>query len=171
MTRFESMAKGKRRPKREITLEELLDLGTRSDAEIKRLLDTAKQRLEPLKVLLAEVSDHWGYEDPIYRFYHHSFKVYGVQASTERIVDEIQALAPHLKLNPDFLTIVDAGTGKRFESSHNKNWRRHTRPILEAFFHARHMLAMVCKYAEELDEPPNPMPSGWATVLYLYNLR
>ena len=86
-------------------------------------------------------------------------------------MDGIQALAPHLKLNPDFLTIVDAGTGKRFESSHNKNWRRHTRPIFEAFFHARHMLAMVCKYAEELDEPPNPMPSGWATVLYLYNLR
>ena len=82
--RFESMAKGKRRLKRDITLEELLDLDTRSDAEIKRLLDTAKQRLELLKALLAEVSDHWGYEDPIYRFYHHSFKVYGVQAQGER---------------------------------------------------------------------------------------
>jgi hypothetical protein len=80
-------------------------------------------------------------------------------------------IAPHLKLNPQFLQIIGEGTGKEFDPSHNADWLRHTRPIIEAFFHARHMLAMVCKYAEELAEPPQPMPSGWATVLYLYNLR
>jgi hypothetical protein len=30
--------------------------------------------------------DWWGYEDPIYRFYHHSFKVYALQEQTSRIV-------------------------------------------------------------------------------------
>lgn len=43
--------------------------------------------------------------------------------------------------------------------------------ILKAFFHARHILAMVCEYAEELDAPPNLLSSGWANVLELYNLR
>jgi hypothetical protein len=42
---------------------------------------------------------------------------------------------------------------------------------VEAFFHARHLLRMVCKYAEELPKPPQVLPSGWATVLYLFNLR
>ena len=30
---------------------------------------------------------------------------------------------------------------------------------------------MACKYGEELRDLPNPMPSGWAAFLYLYNLR
>ena len=59
----------------------------------------------------------------------------------------------HRELNPYFQRIVTEGTGKRFDISHNQHWLRHARPILEAFFHARHFLEMICKYAEELDEP------------------
>lgn len=152
-------------------LKYLLDLQSRSAEETKKLLATAKQRLPQLKTLLEEVSDHWGYEDPIYRFYHGSFKVYHIQAQTQRIVAELQALAPHLKMNEEFLQIVREGTGKEIDKTSNHDWSRNTRPLIEAFFHARHFLAMVCKYAEELSEPPQPMPSGWATVLYLFNLR
>ena len=46
-----------------------------------------------------------------------------------------------------------------------------TRPILEAFFHARYFLEMVCKYGRKLKAPPQVLPSGWAAVLYLYQLR
>jgi hypothetical protein len=46
-----------------------------------------------------------------------------------------------------------------------------TRPIVEAFFHARYFLEMVCGYGRQLTEPPSPLPSGWAAVLYLYGLR
>lgn len=141
------------------------------EEEIKNLLQVAKARLPQLRKILAEVSDHWGYEDPIYRFYHQSFKVYYVQAKTQKIVSELKALAPHLKMNEDFMQVVSEGTGKDFHESHNKDWLRHTRPMVEAFLHAKHLLEMVCKYAEELDESPQIMPSGWATVLYLYNLR
>lgn len=144
---------------------------TRTEEESKHLLHAMKARLPQLKALLTEVSSHWGYEDPIYRFYHQSFKVYNVQASTLQMVAELQALAPHLKLNSDFKKIVAEGTGKKFDTSHNKNWLRHARPIMEAYFHARHMLEMVCKYAKELKKIPQMLPSGWATVLYLYNLR
>ena len=155
----------------EPSLKELQELQKRKMPEMKLLLEAAKRRLPELKTLLAEVSDHWGYEDSIYRFYHHSFKVYRVQAMTQQIVAELQALAPHLKLNEDFLQIVREGTGKQFELAHNENWLAHTRPIVEAFLHARHILAMLSKYADELETPPQVLPSGLATVLYLYNLR
>lgn len=135
------------------------------------MLSAAKRRLPELKALLSANFDHWGYQDPIYRFYHQSFKVYGLQTATLKIVAALQALLPHRKLNSDFLKIVAEGTGKEFEMSHNANWLKHTRPIVEAFFHAHHMLLMVCVYAEKLPEPPQALPSGWATVLYLYNLR
>ena len=155
-----------------LPLREYLALQLRREPEEKRLLKTAKRRLPKLKALLAEVSDHWGYEDGIYRFYHHSFKVYyRLQPATLKIVEALQALAPHLKLNADFMQIVAAGTRREFKAAHNKNWSRHTGPIVEAFFHARHMLAMACKYAEELPKPPPVLPSGYATFLYLYNLR
>lgn len=143
----------------------------RREEETRKLLSAAKCKLPELKVLLASASDHWHYEDPIYRFYHQSFKVYRLQTTTLKIVEELQALAPHLKLNSFFLKIVAQGTGKNFNLSHNANWLRRTRPMVEAFFHARHILLMVCKYAEELPEPPPILPSGWATVLYLYNVR
>ena len=143
----------------------------RREEEAGKLLSAAKRKLPELKALLASVSDHWGYEDPVYRFYHQSFKVYSLQTTTLKIVSELQALAPHLKLNSDFLEIVAEGTGKQFDMSHNANWLKHTRPIEEAYFHARHLLRMVCKYAEELPKPPQVLPSGWATVLYLFNLR
>jgi hypothetical protein len=143
----------------------------RREEEAGKLLSAAKHKLPELKALLASCSDHWHYEDPIYRFYHQSFKVYSLQTTTLKIVAELQALAPHLKLNPFFLKIVAEGTGKKFDLSHNAKWLKYTRPIVEAFFHAHHMLLMVCKYAEELPEPPSMLPSGWATVLYLYNIR
>lgn len=131
-------------------------------AEEKQLLVLAKRRLPELNELLASVSDHWGYEDPIYRFYHASFKVMRAQTATLKIVETLQSLAPHLKLNPDFLQIVAEGTTKPPASP---------RAIIEAFFHARHFLEMLCKYAKELAEPPPVLPSGWATVMYLYNIR
>lgn len=139
--------------------------------EIQKIFQKAKQCLPELKKLYSEISAHWGYEDAIYRFYHHSFKVYDIQDMTEKIVEKLQELAPHRTLDSDFQKIIKEGTGKVFVESHNKNWLGHTRPMLEAFFHARFMLGMICKYAEELEEPPDLLPSGWAAILHLYNLR
>jgi hypothetical protein len=33
------------------------------------------------------------------------------------------------------------------------------------------MLGMVVRYGEQLDTPPQGLPSGWAAVLCLYHLR
>lgn len=71
-----------------------------------------------------------------------------------------------------FTEIYQAGTsGKRFEIEHNQQWTVHTRVFLEAFFHAKFFLEMAVKYGKELRASPISLPSGWAALLCLYDLR
>lgn len=141
------------------------------EAEERKLLAASKQRLPELKALLAFASDHWHYEDPVYRFYHHSLKVYRAETTTLKIVGALRALAPHLELNPDFAEIIAGGTKAPTGSSGETGGIDRSRAMIEALFHARHALEMLCKYAGELSAPPPALPSGWATVLHLYNIR
>ena len=134
------------------------------------LIGHLKVHLPGLKALLDESSSHWGYEDPIYRFYHHSYKVFALQSRTEEIVSALRGLLPGRPLNAWFLQIVGEGTGKEFTPGMNADWECHTRPILEAFMHARFFLEMAVRYAH-LPSPPDPLPSGWAALLCLYGLR
>lgn len=133
------------------------------------LLANLRRDRRELENLLGRCSDHWGYEDPVYRFYHQSFKVYALQHQTQAIVDRLQALAPDRPLNPWFLELVRSGTGRRFRPDDNARWTQATRPILEAFFHARYFLEMAVRYAD-LDTPRS-LPSGYAALLYLFGLR
>jgi hypothetical protein len=135
-----------------------------------KLLDNLKNKKSELEKLLEEVDDHWTYEDKIYRFYHHSFKVYGLQGANKKIVDSLQSLLPERQMNKWFKKIVEEGTNKTWELSHNQEWLLHTRPILEAFFHSKYFLEMSVKYSD-VKTPPNPMPSGYAGLLYLFDLR
>lgn len=134
------------------------------------LLANLRPRTAELDALLESCSDHWGFEDPVYRFYHQSFKLYALQEKTREIVSVLEELVPDRSLNRWFLQIVEEGTGKRFEPEHNADWIRVTRPILEAFFHARYFLEMAVRYAY-LEEPPSSLPSGYAALLELYGLR
>ncbi len=105
-----------------------------------------------------------------FRFYHQSFKVYWLQQQTDAIVRELSTLVPGQPLHPWFRKIVTRGTGKQFSPEHNARWTEVTRPILEGFFHARFFLEMAVRYAE-FENPPSPLPSGYAALLYLYRLR
>ena len=157
-----------------------------------QLLAEIKLRLPELKKLLGKINEHWGCEDGVYRFYHMSFKVFHLQYLTLKTVDALIGLAPHACLHSWFVKIVIEGTEKEFAAEMNERWTEATRPIMEALFHARYFLEMVCKYGEELNEqsiqpysggqePPRdleemfmriqPIPSGWAAVLTLYGLR
>ncbi len=136
-----------------------------------QLLQAIKDQLPALEALLEQATSHWGYEDPIYRFYHQSFKVYALQGATERIVKALSELMPDRRLNRWFMETVEAGTGKEFTMEVNQRWAAETRPILEAFFHARFFLEMACKYGRELESAPRMLPSGWAALLYLFDMR
>ena len=60
---------------------------------VQALFSSLKSSLPELEKLLEECSGDWGYEDPVYRFYHQSFKVYALGHATKRIVSALQALA------------------------------------------------------------------------------
>lgn len=135
------------------------------------LFNHLRDKLPELDQLLTKVRGEWTYEDSIYRYYHHSYKVYSVQYLTKEIVESLQALAPDTELNADFLLIYAAGTGHKFEYSHNREWDRRGRPMLEAFFHAKYFLEMACQYGKSLEEAPTLLPCGWAAFLYLYDMR
>jgi len=137
----------------------------------KQLLSNIKHQLPRLEELLAEVESHWGIEDGFYRFYHQSFKVYPVQQTTHEICDALQNLLPGRPMNEWFCRIIADGAVGEFDNSHNQDWLQHTRPILEAFFHAHFFLKMAIKYGRELPSAPDCLPSGWAAVLYLFDLR
>jgi hypothetical protein len=136
-----------------------------------KLLMTIKSRMAELEELDVQVNGHWGGEDLVYRYYHHSFKVFYIQGLTQSIVTMLQELRPELPLNQTFMSIVSNGTGKTFDLSDNARWDEVTQPMLQAFFHAKYFLDMVIKYGKKLEKAPNMLPSGWATVLYLYGMR
>src|SRR6266571_8820849 len=104
--------------------------------EVQETFANLRESLPELEKLLRDCQSHWGYEDPVYRFYHHSLKVYAVQETTSAIVAALQSLAPERALNKSFMQIVRDGTGKKFEREQNRRWIEVTRPIVEAFFHA-----------------------------------
>lgn len=134
------------------------------------LFANLKRSLPELDALLQKYQAPM-FEDYLYRFYHHSFKVYSLQGATKEIVAALEALLPGQALNKDFSVLLREGTGKRFELEHNQRWLSETRPIVEAFFHARYFLEMAVHYGQKLQTPPRMLPSGWAALLYLYNLR
>jgi hypothetical protein len=134
------------------------------------LLANVRVQHDALKALLDASSDHWGFEDPVYRFYHQSFKVFWLQQQTDTIVRRLSSLPSDRPLHPWFLQIVRQGTGNAFTTADNNRWTLVTRPIVEAFFHARFFLEMAVRHAA-LEVPPRPLPSGYAALLYLYQLR
>jgi len=137
-------------------------------------LKKVKENLPELEETLKRVSDHWHYEDLIYRFYHYSFKVFYIQSETEKMLEVLKKLKPNEKceFNDFFKQIVIEGVCKRFNSdTTNKHWLKETKPMLEAFFHCKYFIEMAVKYGKELEKAPECMPSGWAGLLYLYNLR
>lgn len=138
---------------------------------VRRLFRRIQRALPRLETLLAHYSSHWGFEDPIYRLYHQSWKVYGLQDATLKIVAELQALAPGRPLDAWFAAIVERGTPMQpWKREDNERWVEVATPMVEAFFHARFFLEMAVRYGKELKEPIQPMPSGWAALLSLFSL-
>src|SRR6266480_7736147 len=127
------------------------------------LLDSIKAKLAELEELLVQVQ--YLYEDGIYRFYHHSFKVYQLQDLTSSAVEIFKSIPTDGRLCDWFEQIVAAGTGATWEIDHNQQWLQHTRPIVEAFLHTKYFLEMMIKFGYEMDSAPTSLPSGWAAIL------
>ena len=100
-----------------------------------------------------------------------------IQLVTEEIVNFMKSVDPkpyhnhHGPFDPMFQRIIDDGTGHEFHVDHNAEWDKRARPMLEAFWHAKHCLRMMIGAVKELDEAPNTLPSGWAGVLSVFRMR
>lgn len=143
--------------------------GEERDRREHHLLEALKRDLPKLEELHARY--RWYWRDGPYRFYHQSWKVYRLQAVTTDVAAALHALMPDVGLNAWFSHIVANGTARTWAPEHNDRWLSETRPIVEAFFHASYMLEMAIECARELESLPRPMPSGWAALLYLFNIR
>ena len=137
--------------------------------ESQELLQRIKAALPQLEALY-EGLDH-EYEDRVYRYYHGSDKVYVLQAGTQKIVQGLQSLCPDRPLNEAFSRILKGGTGLSSQGTIGAERTAQERHILEAFFHARYFLEMAIRYGKSLNVAPSWLPSGWASVLYLFNLK
>ncbi len=135
------------------------------------LLRNIKSRMERLKELQRLANNVFMAERAMYRYYHHSYKVYDIQEMTIEIRDELKNLMKDIPLNKSYVKLIKKGTGKRFKQSHNKKWDHHTLPMVEAFHHSKFFLDMAIKYGEELDTAPTQLPEGWGALLHLYNIR
>lgn len=139
--------------------------------EVQRLFGNLKKSESELAEALKMLSAEHQYADGVYRFYHQSFKVFALQDCTLQIVQQLRQLSPDRPLHPWFERIIAEGTTNKFSTETNERWIEKTRPILEAFFHAKFMLEMAVQSARELSAPPLLLPGTWAALLYLYQLR
>ena len=138
----------------------------------KELLKNIKAKMPELEKLCEDINSDNYYDDAVYRFYNTSFKVYWIQGITKMIIDILKDLAPKdCEYNSYFKNIFEEGTGKKFYREHNKEWEKHTRPMLEAFFHAKYFLDMTVKFGKKFDEAPELLDFGWAGLLSFYGLR
>ena len=136
-----------------------------------RLLSVLKKNLPDLEKIQDRIRNFEVYEEGAYRFYHQSYKVYFLQGYTREISSFFVRLLPGVPMNDWFLKIVEEGTKGIFNDSHNSDWLAHTRPILEAFFHAKYFMEMAVRCAKDLEGVPELLPYEWASLLYLYNAR
>lgn len=143
----------------------------RKEALRKQLSENLQKQIEELRSLYETVSSRFAYEDRMYRFYHHSFKVYDLQDYTLKMVEAFQKLLPGETLNADFLRMVELGTGKEFDVSVNANWFEETVWITNAFLHARYFLDMIVKTVTEYQSGRGSLSYPEASTLHLFNLR
>jgi hypothetical protein len=156
----------------------MLDLKQKQTEYLSKRLEKEQALLDAIKTNLPEIEQQLKlfaleYEDGIYRFYHQSFKVYSLQDRTTEAIVILRRIADATgnQLCEWFEQITTNGTGAKFEAEHNRDWSGHTRPIVEAFFHAKYFLEAMAKYGRELESPPDFLPFGWAAILELYNQR
>jgi len=142
--------------------------------EVHELLKALKRDREKLLEIQLRCARVAGYDQSVYyRYLHQSLKVFytPVELILE-IKDSLQSLMPLREMNRRYLKIVADGTvAKKFDVNMNFEWDKHALPIVLAYSFSRHLLDMTVRYADELDAPPQSLPEGWGTLLYLFNLR
>lgn len=165
------MAETKQKKTKDEVLAELNAAFKQRLALADKLLVNIKENRANIERKLASIGT-WE-PDIVYRFYHHSFKVFDGKRIVESSVKFFEEISPNdAALNSWFKTIIDEALSKEFDwDKTNPIWLEETRPILEAIWHSRYFLEQMLVAADTLETAPEILPYGWAAVLYLYDLR
>jgi len=135
----------------------------RNDRGQRVLIKNLQKRRWALMLLLGQINSHWEIEDTTYRLYHGSYKVMYAMEITARVLKELEGLYRYgwRRRNETFKKIMEEGLDPHGDP---RRW-------IEAMFHARYFLEMALKYSKEVKKPLHMLPSGYASLLYLYGLR
>ncbi len=165
------MASSQERNPRDEVLAEIRAAHEKQHALASTLLSTITER----RAEIANKLDWFKKEEPdlVYRLYHQSYKTFIMVDLIQSANELFSGLAPEsTELNDWYVKITQAAISKKFDpDSTNQHWLEETLPILQGFWQAKYFLEQMLAAAGELDEAPRILPSGWAAVLYLYNLR
>lgn len=139
-----------------------------------RLLENAKARIGDVERLAAAFER--AEEDGVYRYYHQSFKVFGLQSLVRAALALLSELTPAEEpLYHRFTAICREALAHEWRWNEmqavNANWQERARPVLEAFWHCGYFLRQLARYGRELEAAPEMLPDGWAAVLELYGQR
>ena len=105
------------------------------------------------------------------KFYRQGCALYEHQAMTEEMVSALASIAPEGHgFCIQFQEIIRLGTGREFKLEDNNHWTERAGAIVQAFLHARYFLEMAVRYATELSDPPERLPSGWCAMCNLFDI-
>jgi hypothetical protein len=146
-----------------------------------RLFEKIQQYQDDI-LTLADHASGMVYEDRMYRFYHASLKVFWMQDEIEDTMKLFKKLSPSRPYSFDkwFLQIIeDAKSQGLFKREYNKDFPSHARPVVEAYLHCKYFLEMLAESTKLKEDPMVSckegrifgIPSGYAAILELYNLR
>lgn len=138
-----------------------------------KLLQNVHNSLPTLYEMVSNITREWNSTDSLYRFYHHSFKMYNIQTATLAIVTALKTLDPKETpyFDESFEKLIADGTGREWERWHNKCWNQFGNAMFLAYFHAEAVLLSLLRSAETLDHSPIMLPSPWALCLEVFCLR
>lgn len=144
--------------------------------ERERLIGLLGQNLHArraeLETLWSEMNGRSGYENLVYRFYHHSFKAFYMQEETAKVAAVLRSVAPESRpLCWMFAELLAAGTGRTFGAESNARWMHEVGPIAAAYLHAHFLLEMAVKVANDPNPDCGVIGYPWATMLALFELR
>lgn len=110
----------------------------------------------------------------VYRFYHHSYKMYRVQEATSEMLSLFVRIDPKKvrAFAPEFDTIVNNGLDIEKAEWHNQCWNQIGNAMFLAFFHCKSVLEMLMWSVQQCTEAQNKwLSEPWAGCLSVFCLR
>lgn len=114
-----------------------MNKGQKQIDDLLRAIKANFEEIQTLHKLFANLE-----EDYVYRFYHQSFKVFGMNDVTKQAITLFEKIAPdEVKINDWFKQIADEAIEKEFDwQKTNPIWQTETCPIIEVFWHSKYFL-------------------------------